>query len=128
MNDGLYWSTELENELGTSPIRAAVPRRTTYLRPDVADDAYHGYHFHVLATRGRSASGRSYGVAMEPGGAGGFAIVAYPVQHARTGLMTFVVRYDGRVFEKNLGSQSAEIAAELTTLDAGSGWAEVKLQ
>jgi hypothetical protein len=55
----------------------------------------------------------------------GFAMVAYPAQYGDSGVMTFMVSHNGKVFEKDLGKNSAAVGAELTAFDPGAGWKEV---
>ena len=44
---------------------------------------------------------------------GGFAIVAYPAQYGNSGVMTFIVNHNGKVFQKNLGPNTASIARSM---------------
>ncbi len=39
--------------------------------------------------------------------------------------MTFVVNQQGKVYEKDLGEETAKLAAAITAYDPGEGWAEV---
>ena len=52
----------------------------------------------------------------------GFAMVAYPAEYGNTGVMTFVVSHNGKVYEKDLGKNSTAIGAKMTTFDPGAGW------
>ena len=36
--------------------------------------------------------------------------------------MTFIVSNNGKIFEKNLGKNSAQLGAAMTTFDPGPGW------
>jgi hypothetical protein len=55
----------------------------------------------------------------------GFAMVAYPAQYGDSGVMTFIVSHNGKVFEKDLGKNSAAIGAKLTAFDPAAGWKAV---
>ena len=55
----------------------------------------------------------------------GFAMVAYPAEYGKSGVMTFIVSHNGKVYEKDLGKDSAAIGAKMTTFDPGAGWKEV---
>jgi hypothetical protein len=55
----------------------------------------------------------------------GFAMVAYPAAYGETGVMTFIVSHNGKVYERDLGRPSAQIGARMTTFDPGAGWKEV---
>jgi hypothetical protein len=55
----------------------------------------------------------------------GFALVAYPAEWGKSGVMSFIVSHNGKVYEKNLGKDSATIGAKMTSFDPGAGWKEV---
>ena len=57
---------------------------------------------------------------------GGFALVAWPVQYAATGVMTFMVNQDGIVFEKDLGSGTGAVAEKVTTYDPDQTWQPIR--
>ena len=42
---------------------------------------------------------------------GGFAMVAYPATWGNSGLTTFIVSHQGKVYQKDLGPRTASIAA-----------------
>jgi hypothetical protein len=42
--------------------------------------------------------------------------------------MTFIVSHNGKIFEKDLGKNSAEIGAKLSAFDPSTGWSEVVTQ
>ena len=85
-----------------------------------------GYHFRVLTAQGPAAKGgaRSYIVNGEM--SGGFALVAYPAEYGRGGIMTFIVNQDGVVYQKDLGEDTLKVAAGLEAYDPDGTWAEVK--
>ena len=53
------------------------------------------------------------------------ALVAYPAEFGKSGVMTFIVNQNGKVFEKNLGKDSTAIGAKMAAFDPGPGWKEV---
>jgi len=55
----------------------------------------------------------------------GAAMVAYPAAYGDTGVMTFIVNSAGKLFEKDLGKNTAAIASKMTTFDPGPGWKEM---
>src|SRR5213083_2566624 len=57
---------------------------------------------------------------------GGFALVAYPVAHGSSGVMTFVVNQLGIVFQKDLGTRTAVIAEAMTRYDPDDSWDPVE--
>jgi hypothetical protein len=41
---------------------------------------------------------------------GGFALVAYPEDWDQSGIMTFIVNQDGKVYQRNFGEKTSRIA------------------
>ena len=56
----------------------------------------------------------------------GFALIAWPVKWGESGVMSFMVASDGVVVERNLGPQSAKVAAGIRQFDPGEGWARTQ--
>ena len=57
---------------------------------------------------------------------GGFAVVAYPAEYENSGVMTFIVNYEGKVFQKDLGKNTASVAKAMTEYNPDKTWTEVK--
>ena len=55
----------------------------------------------------------------------GFALVAWPVRYDETGVMTFIVNYEGQIYEKNLGPRTDAVARKMTLFDPDSSWRKV---
>jgi hypothetical protein len=77
-------------------------------------ERFHGYFFHVLAQPAHASTKKRAGV----------AVVAYPEEYRASGVMTFIVTRDGRVYERDLGPDTAKVARTLETRPA-SGWSAV---
>jgi len=56
----------------------------------------------------------------------GFALVAYPATWNNSGVMTFLINQQGRVYEKNLGPRTTQIAAALNEYNPDSTWSLVR--
>ncbi len=52
----------------------------------------------------------------------GFALLAYPAQYGETGILTFVVNGNGIVRTKNLGPDTANIAAGMQLYNPDDTW------
>ena len=58
---------------------------------------------------------------------GGFALAAYPEHWDQSGIMTFIVNQDGKVFQRNLGEKTSRIVGgdegiqSGQRMDAGAG-------
>jgi hypothetical protein len=53
---------------------------------------------------------------------GGFALVAVPAEYRITGVKTFIVSYDGIVYEKDMGSNSLETAKNMDRYNPDKSW------
>ena len=58
---------------------------------------------------------------------GGFAFLAWPAAYESGGVVTFAVNQDGIVFQKDLGPETAKIAAGITRFDPDVTWARVDI-
>jgi Protein of unknown function (DUF2950) len=58
----------------------------------------------------------------------GYALVAYPEKWGSTGVMTFIINQQGRVYEKNLGANTEKIARSMTEYDPDATWKLVDQQ
>ncbi len=56
---------------------------------------------------------------------GGFGVVAWPASYGNSGIMTFTVCHDGIVYQKDLGGETAKLAADMKAFDPGEGWSVV---
>ena len=57
---------------------------------------------------------------------GGFALVAYPEPWDQSGIMTFIVNQDGKVFQRNLGAKTSRIARAMKEYNPDSDWTLVQ--
>ena len=53
---------------------------------------------------------------------GASGLVAYPVAYGSTGIMTFLVGRDGRVYERDLGEKTDELVEEMKKYDPDGSW------
>ena len=125
-HDGLYWPSDVAKGEEMSPFGPLVAESAAYFRGRKAGDPYRGYHFRILTRQGKSAPGGAYSYVINGRMIAGFAMVAYPDQYGESGVMTFIVSHNGRVYEKDLGKSSAVIGAQMTAFDPGAGWHDVQ--
>ena len=59
---------------------------------------------------------------------GGFALVAYPEHWDKSGIMTFIVNQDGKVYQRNFGEKTPEIAGAMKEYNPDSDWTLVTEQ
>ena len=118
--DGLYWATkEGEPPSPFGPL-AARARKEGYVKGTAAP--YHGYLYKILTAQGKDAPGGAYDYIVDGKMIGGFALVAYPARWGASGVMTFVCNHDGIVHEKNLGRETATVAASMTVYNPDATW------
>jgi hypothetical protein len=124
--DGLYWAVgeeEMPSPLGVLLEQAAVEGYT------VSGDApqqFWGYYFKVLTAQGPAAQGGAIDYVVNGEMSGGFALLAYPAEYGRGGIMSFLVNQDGMVHEADLGEDTLAAAAKITAYNPDSAWAPVK--
>jgi type II secretory pathway pseudopilin PulG len=124
-HDGLYWPADVAKGEEASPFGPLVAESSAYREGRAAGAPYRGYHFRILTRQGKDAPGGAYSYVINGRMIAGFAMVAYPAEYGRSGVMTFVVSHNGKVYEKDLGKNSTAIAAKMAAFDLGSGWKEV---
>lgn len=125
--DGLYWPPELNGEVSPLGPLFAQAQTEGYFKDARAADAgprpFHGYLFKVLTRQGKHAPGGKYGYIINGNMIGGFALVAWPAGYGDSGVMTFIVNQQGRVYQKDLGERTARIVKGMSAYDPDPGWA-----
>jgi len=96
--DGLYWPV--------SPGEAPSPLGPAF-SPKEPGGGYHGYRFRILPDEK------------------GFAMVAWPVSYGQTGVMSFVINQDDKVYQADLGNDSEQKAQALTAYNPDKTWQPV---
>jgi hypothetical protein len=129
-HDGLFWPAKPGEDLsplGPFVAQARVEgyhRTAKMLNDELAP--YHGYYFKILTRQGKQASGGKYNYIINGRMIAGFALVAWPAEWGNTGVMTFIVNQQGKVYQKNLGPKTAKIAKAITTYDPDDTWTPAK--
>jgi hypothetical protein len=124
--DGLYWPADPAKGEEASPFGPLIAEAAPYLKGHKAGDPYRGYRFRILTRQGKHAPGGAYNYVINGRMIAGFALVAFPAEYGKSGVMTFVVSHNGNVYEKDLGKDSAAIGAKMSAFDPGPGWTIVK--
>ena len=122
-HDGLYW--EAQGGDPPSPLGPLLAAAATegYAKSEPRVLApYHGYYYKILTSQGPDAPGGAYDYLVREKMIGGFAVLAYPARYGASGVMSFMVNYEGVVFEKNLGRKTTTAAADMTTFNPDAGW------
>ena len=95
-------------------------------QPSASPAPYHGYFYRILTAQGKDAAGGAYSYLVKGKMIGGFAVVAYPAEYENSGVMTFIVNYEGKVFQKDLGKNTASVAKAMKEYNPDKTWVEVK--
>jgi DUF2950 family protein len=119
-HDGLYW----RNADGTTggPISEAIARAIEEGYSLGKTSGYHGYYFKVLKGQGPAARLGQLDYVVEGVMIGGFALVAFPAEYRVTGVKSFIVSYDGVVYEKDMGSDTLNIAQKMERYNPDKTW------
>jgi hypothetical protein len=124
--DGLYWPADIAKGEDPSPFGPLVAEAGAYMKGRAAGEPYRGYYFRILSGQGKSAPGGAYGYVINGRMLAGFAMVAYPAEYGETGVMSFIVNQNGKVYEKDLGRETVKLGSTMTSFDPGKGWNLVK--
>lgn len=124
--DGLYWPPDLDGEISPFGPFVAHAQAAGYFGDTPIDkfspQPYQGYLFKILTRQGKHAPGGKYEYIINGNMIGGFALVAWPADYDQSGIMTFIVNQQGRVYEKDLGTSTAKVADKMTEYDPDPSW------
>ncbi|HUL42256.1 MAG TPA: DUF2950 domain-containing protein [Burkholderiales bacterium] len=121
--DGLYWETTVdEQQSPLGPLLATAASEGYKRMPSGTLTPYHGYYYKILTKQGKDAPGGAYDYLVKGKMLGGFGLIAYPARYRASGIMSFIVNQNGVVYEKDLGRNTASIAAKMTTFNPDSSW------
>jgi len=120
-HDGLYWAADPARGEEPSPLGPLVAAASTELKGHREGEPYGGYNFRLLTRQGANAPGGAYSYLINGRMIAGFAAVASPAEWGRSGVMTFLISHNGKLYQKNLGPKPPAI----TSFDPGPGWTEI---
>lgn len=121
--DGLFWPLDLDGSMSPLGPLVADARAEGYRKgADDQREPFHGYYFKILTRQGKHAPGGAYDYIINGNMIGGFALVAWPAEYEETGVMTFVVNQQGRVYQKDLGKRTGKLAESMKTYDPDDTW------
>ena len=127
-HDGLYWETDPNSNAPASPLLGFVTAQGGYLDGRDAGDPVHGYHFRILTRQGDGAPGGRYDYVINGNMIGGYGAIAWPSEYGITGVMTFMVNQQGKIYQKDLGEDTDLPAAALQSYDLDATWTLTKDQ
>lgn len=126
-HDGLYWPVKnpAEELSPFGPLIAGARQEGYHRRTGMMTEnpaPYHGYYFKILTQQGKHAPAGKYNYIINGHMIAGFALVAWPAEWGNTGVMTFIVNQQGKVYHKNLGPNTEKVAKAMTMYDPDSTW------
>jgi hypothetical protein len=121
-HNGLYWKTA-DNE-APSPVGPFLANASAegYKANQGQPVAFHGYIYRMLTKQGSAAKGGARDYMANGKLTRGVAFVAYPAEYRNSGVMTFIVNQDGTVYQKDLGADTAKLAAAITEFNPDNSW------
>jgi hypothetical protein len=120
--DGLYWEVPEGSNDVVSPLLTFVTQQEGYLQGRDEGDPLRGYNFRLITRQGAGAPGGRYDYIINDNMIGGYAVIATPDDYGNTGIMTFMVNQQGRIYEKDLGDDTEINAAAIQEYDLDSSW------
>ena len=120
--DGLAWKNSdgtWGGPVGEKVAQAIEQGYTSRSEP------YHGYFFKVLKGQGPAAPMGQMDFVVKGLMIGGFALVAAPAEYGITGVKTFIVSYDGVVFQKDFGPATVDEFAKMERFNPDKSWTPV---
>jgi hypothetical protein len=124
--DGLYWPPELDSEISPlGPLVAYAESKGYSVKGRDSSgnyEPYNGYLFKILTRQGKHAPGGAYDYVINGNMIGGFALVAWPAEYGKSGIMTFIVNQQGVVYQKDLGEKTAKLATSMKRYDPDPTW------
>jgi hypothetical protein len=108
-HDGLFWEADASGESSLLGPLFAAARAENYFGPTTSDapQPYHGYYYKLLTRQGCGAVGGQYDYVINGNMIAGFGMIAFPAKYGSSGIMSFIVNHQGKIFEKDLGAKTA---------------------
>jgi len=122
--DGLYWPAAPDEDPSPfGPFVAEVHAegyggKTAEGQPQ----PFHGYRFKILTAQGAGAPGGAYDYIINGNMIAGFALVTCPSEYGISGVMTFIISHQGKLYQKDLGPKTTDIVRCMKEYNPDSSW------
>jgi hypothetical protein len=118
-HDGLAW----QNPDGSwgGPVGEGIAKALAQGYTD-RSQPYHGYYFKILKGQGPAARLGQMDFMVNGAMIGGFALAAAPADYRVTGVKTFLVSYEGIVYQKDLGPDTLKIFKDMELYNPDKTW------
>ena len=117
--DGLAWQNSdgsWGGPVGEGVAKALAQGYTNRSQP------YHGYFFKILKGQGAAAPLGAMDFVVNGALIGGFALAAAPAEYRVTGVKTFIVSYQGIVYQNDLGPDTLRIFKDMQLYNPDKTW------
>jgi len=118
-HDGLVWRNP-DGTLG-GPVAEAIAKAIEQGYTNKGQP-YHGYYFKILKGQGSNAPLGQLDFIVNGAMIGGFALAAAPAEYRVTGVKTFLVSYEGVVYQKDLGPDTLNIFKNMELYNPDKTW------
>jgi len=118
-SNGLVWRNpdgSLDGPIAAGAAEALAEGYSDKAKP------YHGYYFKILKGQGPAAPLGKMDFVVEGAMIGGFALVAAPTEYRVTGVKTFIVSYQGIVYQKDLGPDTLKAFQSMELYNPDKTW------
>ena len=122
-NDGLFWPAtpnSAPSPFGPRVAESQIGIEGGHEGPGA--QPFHGYYFKILSRQGPDAPGGKMDYVRHHNFTGGFGLVAYPEHWDQSGVMTFIVGPEGKVYQKNLGPATRRIVWKMKEFNPDETW------
>ena len=120
--DGLYWPVDADSDESLSPLGPLAAKAEVDPATREPGAPLRGYYFRILTRQGDAAPGGAYRYIINGNMIGGCALLAWPAEYGASGVMTFVISHQGKVYEKDLGPKTTKIARHMKAYNPDSSW------
>jgi hypothetical protein len=124
-HDGLYWPAKAGAPASPLGVLVAQASSEGYKQTDNPPAPYHGYFYRMLKGQGKNAASGAFDYVVHGRGIAGYAVVAYPAKYGNSGIMSFIVNQDGKIYQADLGPETKSKADAMQRFDPGAGWSAV---
>ena len=118
-HDGLVWRNPDGTLGGPIAEKIADALQQGYTNKS---QPYHGYFFKILKGQGPAAPLGAMDFVVNGAMIGGFALAAAPAEYRVTGVQTFIVSYEGIVFQKDLGPDTLKVFSSMEVYNPDKTW------
>ncbi|HSY43820.1 MAG TPA: DUF2950 domain-containing protein [Candidatus Acidoferrum sp.] len=118
-NDGLSWTSSANEESG--PLGHLLAQAQEVGEHKGAQP-FHGYYFKILTMQGSAAPGGKMNYLHDGNLSKGFALIAYPEHWNQSGVMTFIVNQDGKVYQRDFGDSTYHLTSKIKEYNPDNKW------